>query len=120
MSIADLPELSRSHSPCRGQRAANQNYRVESTEVLVKKVVSKDKDLGMVCAINRVSDEETAEKQDLGGEKDPHSELGRLVLLVSVLEMMVERQTIALTVGIFGHQLVPFPEARIEAGSLRT
>jgi hypothetical protein len=108
------------HRPRGGQRAADQDHGVERTEVLVEEKVAEDEDLGVVGAVDRVGDEEPTEEQDLGRQKDPHPELGRLVLLVGIFEVVIDRQ--AFTLSVFGprHQPAPCPDASTEDGSLRT
>ena len=51
---ADLLQLCGAHRPRRGERAADQDHRVEGAQTLVEEVVTEDEDLGMVGAVHRV------------------------------------------------------------------
>ena len=74
--------------------------------------MAEDEDLRVVRPIDGVRNEEATEEKNLGGEEDPHPELGRLVLLVGILEVVIDRQAFTLSVFVPRHQPAPCPDAR--------
>jgi hypothetical protein len=46
---------------------------------------------GVRRTIDRVTEEHTAEKQDLGSQKYPHAKRGCILLLLDVVELVPER-----------------------------
>ncbi len=100
----DLFELGCANRPGDGERTEDEYHRVERTERGIEEVGAEDKDLGVVAPIDRVGDEEPTEKEDLGRQKQPHPELGRLALLLGRLEVVGQIRIVAVVVVLRNHQ----------------
>src|SRR5215813_7953929 len=73
------------------QAADNQHHRVGSAERHVEQVAAIKESFRIGRAIDRVSQEQPAEKHDFRQQEDPHSDHSRFLLLFHADEMM--RQT---------------------------
>jgi hypothetical protein len=85
-----LPGLRRANRQRHRQTAADEHDGVGGAELHFEQVASDDEGRQVQGPVDRVGSEHAAEKQNFGGEEDPHSEPSGFVLLLEILELMGE------------------------------
>src|SRR5262245_6686627 len=73
------------------EAAAEQDRHVDRSESNIKVTTRLTERAGKLSAIDRISEKERAEEQDLGCEEYPHSERRRLPLLLGIVKLMCQR-----------------------------
>src|SRR5688500_8397747 len=98
--------LSEEHTQRHRQTADDQHDRVDGAESDVLMMAGSGKCLVIAPPIEPVSQEQSAEKENLGGQENPHSECGRLLLLTKVIKMMRQRGVVMMSRDV-GHPCFP-------------
>src|SRR3974390_477899 len=106
------------------QAAADQNGRVGSAESSVDRLAGGGKIAEVPSAINQIGAEEAAEEHDFGSEKDPHAEVGGILLLLRGGKVVQERRVMAVSFTVNGSGTIvqrepPLCEARPTPRSCR-
>lgn len=83
-----LPELSASHGPGHREAAEEQDDGVDGSEGRVQEHVPVREDLRVIGPVNHVCGKQSAEKQNLGDQEQPHSQLAAVELLFVILEVV--------------------------------
>jgi hypothetical protein len=85
-----LSNLSAPHGHGHGQAAGDQDHCIEAAKPQVQTLAALSEYARIGMPVNGVSEEEAAKEQNLGGQKDPHAESGRFLLLLHRLKMSVQ------------------------------
>src|SRR5713101_2093222 len=85
-----LSNLGRPDRHGHGQAAGDQDDGIEASEAQVETLAAFCEDSGVAMAVDRVGEEHAAEKEDFGGQENPHAQGSRFLLLLHGLKMAVQ------------------------------